>query len=263
MQCAPLTEMQRGVGCRPDAQVQQRPGTQHCNWRRRPLPKDTWHHPGYRAVSGTPQESLESRCVEPSPVAGDTCSPQEQQLVALIEAIAGGDTQALAALYNATSTPVYSLALRIVQDQSVAEEVVIEVYMQVQRLAATYASSRGTPSAWLLTLTRSRAIDRWRVESPRQQREAPLEMALHLPAPAADPEVSSIAAELRQAVQAALLALRPEQRQVIEIAYYAGLSHSEIAARLHLPLGTVKSRLRTAMLLLRDLLQPLLEVGEP
>jgi RNA polymerase sigma-70 factor (ECF subfamily) len=185
---------------------------------------------------------------------------REQRLATLIQHIAQGDGQALAALYDATSAHVHGLALRILRDPGAAEDVVIEVYMQVQRLASAYDASRGTPSAWLLTLVRSRAIDRLRAEALRQQREAPLERAAALPSLTPDPETSSTTAELRRAVQAALLTLSPEQRQVIEIAYYAGLSHSEIATMLQQPLGTVKTRLRTGMICLRNLLRPYLDV---
>src|SRR5215475_10012245 len=88
---------------------------------------------------------------------------REQRLGALIARMAQGDQAALAELYDETNTLVYSLALRILRDQYVAEDVIIEVYMQVHRQASSYDSRRGTPSAWLLTLTRSRAIDRLRI----------------------------------------------------------------------------------------------------
>ena len=175
----------------------------------------------------------------------------------LLQRLVQGDDTALTAFYNATNTLVYSLALRIVRDRQVAEDVTIEVYMQVQRQVAQYDRRRGTPSAWLVTLTRSRAIDRIRAESMRQQREEPLENALLIPSATPTPEEEGIAAELHLVVQNALAALTPEQRQVIEIAYYAGLSHSEIATQLGQPLGTVKTRLRMGLMTLRTLLQPL------
>jgi RNA polymerase sigma-70 factor (ECF subfamily) len=173
----------------------------------------------------------------------------------LLQRLAQGDDTALTAFYNATNTLVYSLALRLVRNQQAAEDVTIEVYMQVQRQAAQYDRRRGTPSAWLVTLTRSRAIDRIRAESTRQQREEPLENALLIPSATPTPEEEGIAAELHQAVQNALAALIPEQRQVIEIAFYVGLSHREIAAQLGHPLGTVKTRLRTGLMALSTLLQ--------
>ena len=181
---------------------------------------------------------------------------QEQRLAVLIEHIVHGDQQALVDLYDATSAYVYGLAVRIVQDQAAAEDVTIEVYTQIHQQASHYDASRGTPSAWLLMVTRSRALDRWRRESVRQQREEPLEVAASTPSAAATPEEWSAERDMQRAVQSALALLRPEQRQVIEIAYYEGLSHSEIAIRLGQPLGTVKTRIRTAMMALRDMLYP-------
>ena len=117
----------------------------------------------------------------------------------------------------------------------------------------------GTPSAWIMTLTRSRALDHRRRASIRQHRgQASLERAAATPSAAPTPEESSIARDRQRAVQHALALLSPEQRQAIEVAYYEGLSHSEIATRLGQPLGTVKTRIRTGMMALRDLLYPLI-----
>ena len=109
-----------------------------------------------------------------------------------------------------------------------------------------------------MTLTRSRALDHRRRASIRQHREASLERAAATPSAAPTPEESSIARDRQRAVQHALALLSPEQRQAIEVAYYEGLSHSEIATRLGQPLGTVKTRIRTGMMALRDLLYPLI-----
>ena len=182
------------------------------------------------------------------------------ELTALIQRISQGDQLAFAALYDATRSLVYGLAWRIVRDPSAAEDVTIEVYQQVYQQAGQYTSDRGTPSAWILTLTRSRAIDRLRQHTLRQQRESPLD-AIACASLLPDPEASSVANELRRAVRKALATLSKEQRQVIEIAYYAGLSHREIAAQLGQPVGTVKTRIRTGMMMLRAQLGPLL--GDP
>ena len=125
----------------------------------------------------------------------------------------------LVALYDATSAYVYGLAVRIVQDQAAAEDVAIEVYTQIYQQASHYDASRGTPSAWLLMLTRSRALDRRRRDSLRQQREEPLEVAASTPSAAPTPEEWSAERDTQRAVQSALALLRPEQRQVIEITY--------------------------------------------
>lgn len=193
----------------------------------------------------------------------DAIRAREKDLAALIGCVAQGDESALGALYDQTSSLVYSLALRILKDRPAAEEVTVDVYSQVHRQASNYDPGRGTPSAWLLTLTRSRAIDRLRADAQRRTREDPVETIEAIPAGTASPEEHSAAAEVRRVVQAALLALAPEQRQVIEIAYYSGLSHSEIAAKLGQPLGTVKTRIRTGMMALRELLRPLSLDAQP
>jgi RNA polymerase sigma-70 factor (ECF subfamily) len=182
---------------------------------------------------------------------------RNSELTALLQRISQGDQPAFAALYNATRSLVYGLAVRILRDPSAAEDVTIEVYQQVYQQAGQYTPDRGTPSAWMLTLTRSRAIDRLRQQTLRQQRESPLD-AVACASPLPDPETSSVANELCHAVRKALATLCQEQRQVIEIAYYAGLSHREIATQLGQPLGTVKTRIRTGMTTLRAQLGPLL-----
>jgi RNA polymerase sigma-70 factor (ECF subfamily) len=188
---------------------------------------------------------------------------REEGLAALITRAAEGDQSALAALYDETSALVYGLALRILRDQYAAEDVTLDVYAQVYRQGASYDANRGTPSAWLLTLTRSRAIDRLRQEAQRREREEPLEATTRLPSLTAGPEEYSATTELRRLVQRALALLTPEQRQVIELAYYSGLSHNEIAAKLGQPLGTVKTRIRTGMMLLREDLRSLLTEAQP
>jgi RNA polymerase sigma-70 factor (ECF subfamily) len=188
---------------------------------------------------------------------------REESLAALVARAAEGDQTALAALYDETSALVYGLALRILRDHYAAEDVTIDVYAQVYRQVSSYDTNRGTPSAWLLTLTRSRAIDRLRQEAQRREREEPLEATTRLPSLTAGPEEYSATTELRRLVQRALALLTPEQRQVIELAYYSGLSHNEIAAKLGQPLGTVKTRIRTGMMLLREDLRSLLTEVQP
>jgi len=183
---------------------------------------------------------------------------REAALAALVARAAEGDQMALAALYDETSALVYGFALRILRDQHAAEDVTIDVYAQVYRQVSSYDANRGTPSAWLLTLTRSRAIDRLRQEVQRREREESLEATTRMPSLSAGPEECSATTELRRLVQRALALLTPEQWQVIELAYYAGLSQNEIAAKLGQPLGTVKTRIRTGLMLLREYLRSLL-----
>lgn len=183
---------------------------------------------------------------------------RDRELIALVQRIAQGDQAALATLYDQTNRLVYGLILRVLGDTSTAEEVLLDVYTQVWRQAANYDTSRGTPLAWLTTVARSRAIDRLRSGWQDQQRKEPLDAVGDAPACSANPEETTVASERQRFVRAALAELSPEQREVIELAYYAGLSHSEIAAKLNQPLGTVKTRTRLGMMKLRDALSPML-----
>jgi len=183
----------------------------------------------------------------------------DQDLTALVRSIAGGDQAALGTLYDATSRLVFGLALRILGDRATAEEVMLDVFTQVWRQAGNYDRHRGSPMAWLMTIARSRAIDRLRSGWQDQQRKEPLDAVGPARAPGASPEESTEMAERRRLVRKALGAISPEQRELIEMAYYGGLSHSEIALQTSLPLGTVKTRIRLGMLKLKERLGPVLE----
>ncbi|MDX2032391.1 MAG: sigma-70 family RNA polymerase sigma factor [Blastocatellia bacterium] len=195
-------------------------------------------------------------------MATETADPRkrDQELIELVRKIAAGDQAAMAALYDSTSRLVYGLALRVLGDAATAEEVTLDVYTQVWRQAAAYDTGRGSPLAWLTTIARSRAIDRLRSGWQDQQRKQPLETVGDAPASAAaGPEEMTVAAERQRFVRQALAQLAPEQREVLELAYYSGLSHSEISAKLNQPLGTVKTRTRLGMIKLREALGPILE----
>lgn len=180
----------------------------------------------------------------------------ESSREALLRRMAAGDQSAMAELYDQTNPMVYGLALRILADPAAAEDVMIEVYTQLWRQVAEFDPRRGSPSAWLMTLTRSRAIDarRAHLRNPASQ---PLEAAAHAAADGPGPEAVSVAAERHRVVHGALGQLSAELRQLIELAYFGDMSHSEIAAALGQPLGTVKTRIRSAMAQLRELLAPL------
>jgi RNA polymerase sigma-70 factor (ECF subfamily) len=180
------------------------------------------------------------------------------ELRRLIGTIAAGDQFALAQLYDMTSRVAFGLVLRIVGDLAVAEEVTLDVYTQVWRQATAYDSSRGTPLAWLQTIARTRAIDRLRSGKQDKQRSKPLEYANSIKSAAGDPEESSALSERQRLVRDALAVLSTDQREVIELAYYQGLSQSEIACALGQPLGTVKTRTRLGLMKLRETLGPVL-----
>lgn len=194
--------------------------------------------------------------MEPNATPSTDQQTSEQAWADLIDDLAGGDQEALGTLYDATSSIVYGLALRILGNTATAEEVTLDVYTQVWRQAGSYDAARGTPSAWLIILTRSRAIDRLR--SRDYIRPVPEEAQLPTVTDHTPEEATAIT-ERRRLVQAACAQLPPEQRQVLELAYFSGLSHQDIARQLDLPAGTVKTRIRLGMQKLRDLLQPLVD----
>ncbi|MGH9936929.1 MAG: sigma-70 family RNA polymerase sigma factor [Blastocatellia bacterium] len=183
---------------------------------------------------------------------------RDQDLISLVQRVATGDQSALATLYDTTNRLVYGLVLRVLGDVSSAEEVLLDVYTQVWRQAASYDANRGAPLAWLTTIARSRAIDRLRSGWQDQRRKESLDVLGDTPAGSASPEEMTVASERQKFVREALNLLTPEQREVIELAYYSGLSHSEIAAKLNQPLGTVKTRTRLGMMKLREALAPVL-----
>jgi RNA polymerase sigma-70 factor, ECF subfamily len=135
--------------------------------------------------------------------------------------------------------------------------VLLDVYTQVWRQASLYDRRRGSALAWLIMIARTRAIDRLRSGRQAQQRREPLEKAVDERSAEADPEEAAVTAERERMVRSALESLSAEQREVIELAYYKGLSHSEIALQLGQPLGTVKTRTRLGMIKLSELLGPL------
>lgn len=167
------------------------------------------------------------------------------------------NADALAQLYDETSTILYSFAVRMLNDAADAEEVVLDVYQQVWKSIETFDSSRGTVLAWLTVLTRSRAIDRLRRAGPRRARETSIEKVWERPSDAAAPEAVSMFQEERRLVRRALESLAPEQREAIELAFFRGLTHMEVAEALGAPLGTIKTRIRVGMRKLRDALAPL------
>jgi RNA polymerase sigma-70 factor (ECF subfamily) len=187
-----------------------------------------------------------------------TQSPDSIRLdVTLVDRIAARDASAVGELYDRHSRLLYGLILRILRDRSEAEEVLQEVFVLVWNRAATYNAGLGSPAGWLTCIARNRAIDRLRANAARLRAvaSAPLELQA-----SDDPEASASLSEQQRAVMRALDAIPGEQRRLIEEAYYLGFTHSELAARHQLPLGTVKTRIRSGLLTLREQLsQPFVE----
>ena len=180
-------------------------------------------------------------------------SEGDRQIVA---AVARGSGDAVSALYDRYGATVYGLALRVLGQPDLAEEVVQDVFAQVWREAGRYDSHRSTVAGWIVMLTRTRAIDRLRARQARPDLSAAVDSseAVPLPSPDRSPEVRTLEAEDTRLVRGALAKLPDQFRSLIELAYYEGLTHSEIAARTGIPLGTVKTRLRSAMGTLRSAL---------
>ena len=181
-------------------------------------------------------------------------------LKALVARSAAGDQSAFAALYDATSSVVFGLALRILGSRAEAEEVATDVYLQAWKEAIRYDASRASAMGWLLMLTRSRAIDRLRSGKTVRKTERSLELAETIPAAGEDPVETSWLSQRGALVRRSLASLPDEQRAALELAYFEGLTHPEIAERLQVPVGTAKTRIRLGMLKLRDSLAPALDL---
>ena len=169
----------------------------------------------------------------------------------VLAAVGRGDHDALGALYDRFGRVAYGLAVRILKDPTLAEDAVQEAFLAVWRSAKSFKSERAKPSTWVLMLVHHRAVDLVRREQWR--RGDPLESA---PEPASDPvdANSLILNDRRTAVRSALRELPDDQRRALELAYYGGLTQSQLATRLGVPIGTIKSRMFAGLGRLRELL---------
>jgi RNA polymerase sigma-70 factor, ECF subfamily len=176
----------------------------------------------------------------------------EHELRELISKISRGCESALGKLYDRMISQVFGLALKILRSTTEADEVTIDVFKQIWDKACDYTPDRGTPSAWLITLTKSRAIDKLRSDMRRRS----LQDTLHddIPADIDPPDETAETREKRALIEKALSELTPKQRESIELAYFHGLTQTEISARMNEPLGTVKSWMRAGMIRLREII---------
>jgi RNA polymerase sigma-70 factor (ECF subfamily) len=169
-----------------------------------------------------------------------------------IRRLRDGDAAALEELYDRYTPLLYPVALRILRRVSDAEDAVQQAWVQIWKSSASYDPKRGTVAAWLLTVTRTRALDLYRSLASRKRAESQADPEL---VPPAEPSRVTQQGQIGERVKRALETLPPQQRQVLEIAYFEGLSQSEIARRLGAPLGTVKAWTRQALLRLREQLR--------
>lgn len=181
-------------------------------------------------------------------------APDEPRLADLLPRIAAGEEAALEQLFQRTRRRVYGLALAVLREAAAAEEATLDVYEQVWRSAGDYRAERGSALAWLLTMTRTRAIDRRRALRRASDGEDVLAHAADLLDRGDGPVESAGAAERAARVRRALGGIPPEQRQAVAAAFFGGLTHTQIASALDLPLGTVKRRIRSGLARLREAL---------
>jgi RNA polymerase sigma-70 factor, ECF subfamily len=173
----------------------------------------------------------------------------DPDLTSLIASAADGDRSAFATLYDALAPTVYGVARRVLRDPSQAEEVAQEVFVEIWRLATRFDPTRGSVRTWAVTIAHRRAVDRVRSEQSHRDRQKTLAAAAA--DPPASPEEGAIEQEDRRRARAALLTLPPQQREALELAYYDGLTHVQIADHLGVALGTVKTRIRDGLIRLR------------
>ena len=184
----------------------------------------------------------------------------EEGWATLVQSIAAGDQLALHALYERAHRIVFTLIMRITANRETAEELTIDVFHDVWRRASRYEAANGTVLAWIMNQARSRAIDRLRFESRKKRgRGGDLEPLAEV---SADPRDVLELREQRERLRAALAVLTPDERQAIEATFFAGLTHTEAATRLKQPLGTIKTRIRSALHKLRHVLTAA-EEGRP
>jgi RNA polymerase sigma-70 factor (ECF subfamily) len=184
-------------------------------------------------------------------------APLTRDLDALLRRVARGERDAFATVYDVTKSRVFGLVVRVLRDAGYSEETTQEIYLEVWRTATEYDPTKGSALAWLMTMAHRRAVDRVRTEQAGSRRESRYGAANVVPASAAahDPVAdSAIAGDERRRVTECLETLTDAQRQCIELAYYGGLTYTEVSHRLAANLSTIKSRIRDALRGLRNCL---------
>ncbi len=177
----------------------------------------------------------------------------EAEWVALVRSIAAQDPRALRSLYERSHRLVFTLALRISGSRELAEEIVIDVFHDVWSHAGKYDPANGSVVGWIMNQARSRAIDRVRFEQ-RQKRQPRPDQPVDAPEPVPTPQDAVDAKLQRRSLERALTSLTPDERETVETAFFSELTYSETAERLGQPLGTVKTRIRSALAKLREIL---------
>lgn len=193
--------------------------------------------PGHSKPVGVPAEGA-------SAGAGD-------EIAGLLRRSARGDRDAFADLYDTTVRRVHGLVVRVVRDRAQADEVTQEVYLEIWRTAGRFDPARGSGIAWLMTIAHRKSVDRVRSSESTSRRENTYHHQHHTPDHDATAEAAHASLEARR-VRAALGQLTEVQREAIELAYFGGYTHTEVATLLDLPVGTAKTRIRDGLIRLRD-----------
>lgn len=225
------------------------------------LDGDALREPLAGALPGDDEDESEVDAPDAAGAARRARPPEadDARLAAWIDAIVDHDERALSALYDATVSRVFALVHRLVRRSALAEEVVEDTYFQVWRQAARFDAARGRPMTWLLGMARSRAIDAIRREARFEHASLDDEAAAEIEHPGAGADELLDAARCHADLHRALMLLSAQPRQLVALAFLRGMSHEEIADHTSLPLGTVKSQIRRALISLRQMLgeQPL------
>ena len=172
-------------------------------------------------------------------------------LTALLKRAGRGDKDAFAELYDATSARVYGLAVRVVRDPAQAEEVAQESFLEIWRGSARFDASRGSAIAWMLTIVHRKAVDRVRSAEAASRRDTTYQHQNQMVEHDTTADAAHASLEARR-VRSALTSLTDVQREAVELAYFGGYTHTEVASMLDLPLGTAKTRIRDGLIRLRD-----------
>jgi RNA polymerase sigma-70 factor (ECF subfamily) len=187
------------------------------------------------------------------PASGENAALGHSDLGHLLRASARGDEQAFADLYDASSSRLYGLVLRVVRDPAQSEEVTQEAYLEIWRSCARFDPDKGSPISWMMTIAHRKAVDRVRSAEAATRRDQTYERASR----GRDYDVTAEQAERdldAQRVRRAMQSLTETQRGAVELAYFGGYTHTEVAALLGIPLGTAKTRIRDGLIRLRDIL---------
>lgn len=188
------------------------------------------------------------------PVASGNNAPETSGVAllgSLLRRSARGDEQAFAELYDATSARVHGLVLRVVRDPAQSEEVTQEVFLQIWRTAARYDENKGSALSWMMTLAHRRAVDRVRAAEAVSRQDTTYHQGSHVVSIDTTAEAAESSMEARR-VRSALAELTPVQREALELAYFGGYTHIEVATMLDLPVGTAKTRIRDGLIRMRD-----------